>query len=94
MCNLPEGVDLAEPLLVGQGGDVVAEALEGVVDALHPLALAHVGRVPLLDLKLFQLGFSGSPKCRLCIDSSSCRVSTYKILGASKCFVNSIIVTL
>ena len=31
---------------------MVAEALEGVVDALHPLALAHVGRVPLLDLKL------------------------------------------
>ena len=48
--NLPEGVDLAEPLLVGQRGDVVAEALEGVVDALHPLALPHVGRVPLLDL--------------------------------------------
>ena len=47
----PERVDLAEALLVGQRGDVVAEALEGVVDALHPLPLTHVGRVPLLDLK-------------------------------------------
>ena len=52
MGNLPEGVDFAESLFVGQCGDVVAEALEGVVDALHPLALPHVSRVPLLDLKL------------------------------------------
>lgn len=48
--HLPECVDLAEPLLVGERGDVVAEALEGVVDALHPLPLPHVGRVTLLDL--------------------------------------------
>ena len=40
-----EGVHLAEPLLVGQGGDVLPETLEGVIDALHPPPLAHVGRV-------------------------------------------------
>ena len=45
-----EGVDLAEPLLVGQGGDVLAETLEGVVDALHPPPLPHVGRVPHVHL--------------------------------------------
>ena len=45
-----EGVDLAEPLLVGQGGDVLAETLEGVVDALHPPPLPHVGRVSHLHL--------------------------------------------
>ena len=52
--NLPdgelEGVHLAEPLLVGQGGDVLPETLEGVVDALHPPPLAHVGRVPNIHL--------------------------------------------
>ena len=82
MCNLPEGVDLAEPLLVGQGGDVVAEALEGVVDALHPLALAHVGRVPLLDLK------------RFCLESYEFKVICVEfqhiILGAF-CHINSIL---
>ena len=45
-----EGVDLAEPLLVGQGGDVLAETLEGVVDALHPPPLPHVGRVSHVHL--------------------------------------------
>ena len=45
-----EGVDLAEPLLVGQGGDVLAETLEGVVDALHPPPLPHVGSVPHVNL--------------------------------------------
>ena len=45
-----EGVDLAEPLLVGQGGDVLAETLEGVVDALHPPPLPHVGRVSHIHL--------------------------------------------
>ena len=45
-----EGVDLAEPLLVGQGGDVLAETLEGVVDALHPPPLPHVGSVPHINL--------------------------------------------
>ena len=45
-----EGVHLAEPLLVGQGGDVLAEALEGVVDTLHPPPLSHVGRVPHVHL--------------------------------------------
>lgn len=54
MFDLPdselEGVHLAEPLLVGQGGDVLPEALEGVVDALHPPPLAHVGRVPHVHL--------------------------------------------
>ena len=45
-----EGVDLAEPLLVGQGGDVLAETLEGVVDALHPPPLPHVGSVPHVHL--------------------------------------------
>ena len=52
--NLPdgelEGVHLAEPLLVGQGGDVLPETLEGVVDALHPPPLSHVGRVPHVHL--------------------------------------------
>ena len=54
MFDLPdselEGVHLAEPLLVGQGGDVLPEALEGVVDALHPPPLPHVGRVPHVHL--------------------------------------------
>ena len=45
-----EGVDLAEPLLVGQGGDVLAQTLEGVVDALHPPPLPHVGSVPHVNL--------------------------------------------
>ena len=45
-----EGVHLAEPLLVGQGGDVLPETLEGVVDALHPPPLAHVGRVSHVHL--------------------------------------------
>ena len=45
-----EGVDLAEPLLVGQGGDVLAETLEGVVDALHPPPLPHVGSVSHIHL--------------------------------------------
>ena len=45
-----EGVDLAEPLLVGQGGDVLPETLEGVVDALHPPPLPHVGSVPHVHL--------------------------------------------
>ena len=42
--------DLTELLLVGQGRDVGAQPLKGVVDALHPSALPHVGRVPLVDL--------------------------------------------
>ena len=45
-----EGVHLAEPLLVGEGGDVLAETLEGVVDALHPPPLPHVGSVPHVNL--------------------------------------------
>ena len=45
-----EGVDLAEPFLVGQGGDVLAETLEGVVNALHPPPLPHVGSVPHVNL--------------------------------------------
>jgi len=31
----PEGVDLAEPLLVGKGGDVLPQTLKRFVDALH-----------------------------------------------------------
>lgn len=49
----PQRVDLGQPLLVGQRGDVRAEALEGVVDGLHPSALAHVGSLSeLLHLHL------------------------------------------
>lgn len=36
-------IDLRQPFLVGQGGDVRAEALESVIDGLHPSALPHVG---------------------------------------------------
>ena len=42
-----EGVHLGEALLVGQGGDVRPEALEGRVDAVHAAALAQVGGLPL-----------------------------------------------
>lgn len=46
-------VHLGQPLLVGQRGDVRAEALEGVVDGLHPSALPHVGSLSeLLHLRL------------------------------------------
>ena len=31
----PERVHLAEPLLVGEGGDVLPQALEGLIDTLH-----------------------------------------------------------
>ena len=51
----PQRVDLAQPLLVGQGRDVVPESLEGVVDGLHPLPLAEVGRVALLHLLTHRL---------------------------------------
>ena len=54
--DLPDGkfesVHLAESLLVREGGDVLAEALEGVIDALHPPPLPHVGGVPHLHLVL------------------------------------------
>ena len=43
----PQGVDFAQLLLVGQRRDVALEALERVVDALHPSPLAHVGGVTL-----------------------------------------------
>ena len=51
----PQRVDLAQPLLVGQGRDVMTEPLEGVVDGLHPLPLAEVGRVALLHLLTHRL---------------------------------------
>ena len=37
-----ERVHLGQPFLVGQRGDVGPQALEGIVDALHPPALPHV----------------------------------------------------
>lgn len=43
---------LGQPLLVGQGGDVRPETLEGVVDALHAAALSEVGGLTLLNLLL------------------------------------------
>lgn len=48
-------VHLGQSLFVGQGGDVGAQALEGVVDALHSASLAHVGGLSLLDLLLVTL---------------------------------------
>lgn len=61
----PQRVHLGESLLVGQRGDVRAQALERVVDGLHPPPLTHVRRLPqLLHLSLrahappaFQRGF-------------------------------------
>ena len=53
--NPPDGkfksVHFAESLLVREGGDVLAETLEGVIDALHPPPLPHVSRVSHLHLR-------------------------------------------
>ena len=54
-CNPPDSkfksVHFAESLLVREGGDVLAETLEGVIDALHPPPLPHVSRVSHLHLR-------------------------------------------
>ncbi len=49
----PQSVHLGEPFLVGQGRDVGAQALECVIDGLHPPTLPDIGRLPqLLHLHL------------------------------------------
>lgn len=49
----PQSVHFRESLLVGQSGDVGAQALERVIDGLHPPPLPDVGRLPqLLHLHL------------------------------------------
>ena len=43
-----EGLELAELPVVAEGGDVLAQPLEGVVQPVHPLPLARVRRPPPL----------------------------------------------
>ena len=45
-----QSVDFAESLLVRKCRNVLPETVKGVINALHPPPLPHVGRVPHLHL--------------------------------------------